>query len=69
MVPVHTRVSLFAFAACLAASTLYAQQPTTGGVVVRVDEPTASHCIDAQKERITLYVRRSNSSGLLYFLM
>jgi hypothetical protein len=68
MVLVHTRVGLFGFAACLAASTLYAQ-PTTGGVVVRVDEPTASHCIDAQKERITLYVRRSNSSGLLYFLM
>lgn len=33
-------------------------QNTTGQVVVRVDDTSGTHCIDAETEKVTLFVRR-----------
>jgi hypothetical protein len=54
--PKRTRLGAIAIVASVAASSLHAQ--TTGGVVVRVNDPSGAHCIDAETERITVFVRR-----------
>jgi hypothetical protein len=42
-------------------------QDTTGDVVVRVDDTSGTHCIDAEKEKVTIFLRRvftEKKSGL-----
>jgi hypothetical protein len=53
---VRIQIGTLALVAPLVASTLCAQ--TTGGVVVRVNDTSGAHCIDADTERITVFVRR-----------
>ena len=50
-------IGILAGISCSLASPIQAQS-TTGDVVVRVDDTSGSHCIDADTEKITVFVRR-----------
>ena len=60
MVLATIRLSLFCGLLYIVLSVTSAScQNTTGEVVVRIDDSSGTHCIDATTEQVTIYLRRA----------